>query len=478
MSKISIRLAAICIMLSFAACTKDDYYDNYNDVEDTERKGYLAEVTDTTVFYSVAEFEDYIESTITEIGNANTRAIFTKLVGYNEFRNLEKKMMEEQGVQNKNELDLRFEKYNFRYRSVAADGEPVYLSGCAIFPNSSKSAIPHEIEDVTIFQPYWMTNDECVSIKGSPVMMRTAFNQMVVIPDYQGYGITFGTMKHPFTEYRALARQAVDCELAALELIGETGARLNPNYVTYNMGASKGAGAAMELARYLETEANRKVADKVRLSSSYCCTGAYDLLNLLYSYNNLGGNTEYWMATMLASSAFYSNPAKFNGYSIEDFFSEEFLKARLYEGEREYTLVEIIEDKRASAFRLGEIFKALGLDGIDRIYNPEFFYEDGTFNFDNPLLRAFAEVLVANNPTRNWDPQTPVLMEYTNADNRVEVAVSKASYEELRKNQDGTTNENVRENVYSLVNHDTMTAIGIARMMIMKDPSSKVKLNY
>lgn len=450
-----------------AACTKDDYYDNYGQKKD-ETVGYLVSTTDSMAFNSASAFNEYIGGTLPEFDLEVSSKTIAALVNDAKLLKLIENMYQEQG-----NIDLRFEKYNFTYNSKDNAGKDIELSGCVIFPNTPHGGTRHELDAVTLFHPYWLTLKTCATIAGSPVMARAAYNQAVVIPDFQGYGLTEES-HHPFLEYGILARQSIDCELAAFELLEKHGIAMRKGYITYNMGMSKGAPVAMrtlEMAQNTEPESIRK---KLNIQSTYCCTGPYNPMGLLEEFNSEGAGTNCWMGVMLVTSAYYANPDKFQGYAIEDFFSEDFNKAKVNDGERDYNIVDIVESRLTGETRLNELFTAFDLTSIRRILNPSFFKGSGSFDYNNELFRILSEILKSNDTATGWDPVTPVLIEHSTDDDFVNYDASMNSYESLRTLEHGGENWNVRQNTYRLLDHNTLSSLGIVRMVLMEDPAESI----
>lgn len=460
-------LFIIASAIVVTACTKDYSYNDRQKKDETV--GYLIGVTDSIAFNSADSFNEYIGGTLPEFDLEVSRKTIASLVNDAKLLKLIKDMYQEQG-----NSDFRFEKYNFTYNSKDNVGKDIELSGCVIFPNTPSGNIRHELDGVTLFHPYWLTLKNCATIAGSPVMARAVYNQAVVIPDFQGYGLTEENCHHPFLEYGILARQSIDCELAALELLENHGLVLRKDYGTYNMGMSKGAPVAMrtlEMAQNTEPESIRK---KLNIKSTYCGTGPYDPMGLLEKFNSEGAGSNCWMGVMLITSAFYANPSKFQGYAIDDFFSEDFNKAKVNDGIRDNNIVDIVESRLTGETRLNELLTAFDLTSIKRILNPSFFRADGSFNYDNELFLILSEILKSNNTAEGWDPETPVLIEHSIDDDFVNYDVSMSSYENLKSLEHGGDNENVRQNTYHLLDHNTMSSLSIVRMVLMEDPAESI----
>ena len=451
----------------FAACTKDGLYDGQ---KKDETVGYLVSVTDSIAFNSADSFNEYIGGTLLDLGAEVSGKAVAALFNDAKILKLIKKMNQEQGNH-----DFRFEKFNFTYNSKDNAGKDIVLSGCVIFPNTPSGNIKHELDGVTLFHPYWLNVKKCATIVGSPIMSRAAYNQAVVIPDFQGYGLTEENFHHPFLEYGVLARQSIDCELAALELLENHGLALKEDYITYNMGMSKGAPVAMRTLEMVQNTEPESIRRKLNIKSTYCCTGPYDPMGLLEAFNSEGTGTNCWMGVMLISSAYYAYPDKFQGYAIEDFFTEDFNNARFNDGVREYNIVDLVESRLTGEAPLNELFTAYGLTSVRRILSPSFFNDNGSFNYDNELFSILTGILKSNNTATGWDPVTTVLVEHSTDDDFVNYDVSMKAFEDLKSLEHGGDNENVHQNTYRLFDHNTMSGLSIVRMILMEDPAESKK---
>ena len=381
--------------------------------------------------------------------------------------------MEKEGA----ERTGRVEVYTIRYNSLSTKGEPIVLSACVVLPNfESENGRSHTLNDITLYTDYWKSYDEYVTLDGCPEFIRSLYNQAVVISDYEGYGVTQSEV-HPFSSFMELGQQCIDCELAAFELLSEIGAGLKKDAGTYVMGMSKGAPVSMAVSKLLKTSCSEKTSSKINLKSTYCCSGPYDLSAISESYRTIGQTDENnWIFPFMAIGAYYTDPAfKEDGFGLGDFFCDKFNETAATDSR----ILQQLLTKEAYQSRLNSAYNEHGFKCIQDVVNPRFFKEDGTFNREDALAGPFFSYLERENPATGWTPTRPVLIEYSKDDTFCPYETTHNSYLELRSSDtiSGIPNFNVVEHVYSGINHETMTTIGIVRTILLENPVKGILSN-
>jgi len=82
-----------------------------------------------------------------------------------------------------------------------------------------------------------------------------AYNCLVILPDYQGYGLT-RDQAHPYLAQEITARQSVDALRYGIELYKtskKNRAKIRDNWKTICIGYSQGGAVAMACQRFIET---------------------------------------------------------------------------------------------------------------------------------------------------------------------------------------------------------------------------------
>lgn len=442
---------------------------------DQSQFNYLTAVTDVKYFDSSDEFVDFISESVKEIESESLKKMLIGAIALDSENSVVRRMSGNSGG---GEAQLHIEKYNFTYKSVDPSGNPIILSGALMLPNHKDRSGGYVIDDITLYNQYWIDANYASTLVGTPVMLRTVFNQAVVSSDFQGFGVDYGKHHHPFFEFYELARQSIDCQLAAMELMKYLGVKLSPDYGTYSMGQSKGAPVTMAVQKMLENSEPDSVRNAVRLKSSFCTTGAYNLVSLMKEYLESGESTHLWVLTMMVMGTYYSYPDQFQGVKLEDFFTDELNNATIERDGVTYSLYGWIDAGRTLNLYLEDRYAELGIDSVHEILAPRFFDADGNVNYKDPLLVKLMSIWAENNTSDGWSPQTPILYFHSTYDNFVKYDISYQCYLNMAYNE-GVLNNNVKEITYNLsfLEHGLISGYAIVLMMQMIDPV-KIKQKF
>jgi len=351
----------------------------------------------------------------------------------------------------------RIEEYHFTYKSKSVSGEDITLSGVAVLPNyASDGTFIHTVDALSLSHERWKKRTNYVSLVGSMDYLRTIFNQMVVLSDYEGYGKTIDKI-HPLLSYNELAVQSVDCAMAALELLDHINVEIKPGFKTYNMGMSKGAPVAMATQRMVETTSRADVKEKLNIAGTYCCSGPYDLRMAFEQSVNSTELRACWLDVAIVQSAYLAHKDYFSGYEFNDFFNPSFPMQEL---------VGLFDEKNSYSKELNEAFSNAGITCLKDVFREEFFNQDGTFNTDYDLLKKLLEVLDMENPAKGWSPKSPLLIEHSKDDNFAIYDFSIQTYNDLKYHNSASPNPFVHQNTYAgfgdlVIDHDTISMIGM-----------------
>lgn len=427
MRRLSILIVIASVSL-LASCEKD-----YPPVVQEDK--FLEDVLETSFFETSNDFKSYISNVLSDNVGPIASSILFDIFYKGDFENLIDLMYL---AQDEPVNPCRLELYTFSYRSIDALGQPITLTGTAMFPNIASDEDHFVIDAITLYNSNWSNLSSCISSKGSPLFLRTLFNQMVVIPDYQGFGRTQENVFAPTLCYHALAQQAIDCEMAAIELLKMVGGEMKEGYGTYNMGLGRGASVAMATQKLIENSSNAKVKETVNLMHTYCCGGTYDNKELLNYYRENQVNPEFVVSAI--QNTFYANNGLLYNYNLSDFFSDE--------------------------YNFGEA----DLHSVAEIMNPSFFRLSGAFNYDDPMSNLFFKAMGLENTVVGWVPRAPIFIEHSRMDEKAPYELFATSYDMLAYNG-GALNHNVSENTYNFLCHDSLLAVGVIRMLTQKNPS-------
>lgn len=440
----SLEIIAVLAALAFitAGCGKDGLSPvvNANGVPE----GYLVEITQSDCFDADSLY-GYIGSMPSPVIGFDIPALgkLAEKIYLKNLAELELRNYIDVGVDPDYRSKLRFERHRFTYNSTDAEGKPVLLSGSVFFPTNTDAMRRFEVRSLTMFNnPYLVPYDSFAEISGLFVILRVLFNSAVVVPDLEGYGVTYGK-RHPVDMgYNCVGHQAVDCELAAMELMAKRGVTMQKGYGTYNMGTSRGGFIAMSVHKFLETEASEAVRKAISLKNSYCTGVPFDTFGLLKHY--AGGTVPIQvMVANMVGSLYYSCPETFKGVSYNELFSDAYNSSDYALAEYGYTLNELMELMKLGYFEFNEVYEMSGIYGTNDMLSPRFFNEYGEVDMDSDLAGIIRKASEENDPSRGWSPQADLLIKHSRNDDIVPFSFALEAYERLSVGDRGIPNRHV-----------------------------------
>ena len=466
-----IRTAALTAVTILAlSCSKDFSDPVINDNGYPE--GYLVETTEEACYASIDELVRYIaESNLND--SFGISDLILKMYYSGEIASLAARNYIDVGINPDGSWKLQFERYNIKYRSTDAEGKPIVLSAAVIMPNNVPgSSRAYELDNITLYcDIYHDLNSDCPTIKGSPAMLRVLFNSMVVIPDFQGFGASYGE-RHPYLESDVLARQAIDSELAAFELARKLGISTCESYGTYNMGVSKGGLAALAVHKMLETSEPENVRDLIRLKSTFCSSSPCDVNALLESCISERSLANPWILAMAMNSVYYSHKDLFAGYRLSDLMSDEFNGYHIMIGSTEYSLMSLMESAKVYNSELTRIYRKQNLNGAKQILASRLL-NGSSWNEEDELAKTVIDIYRQDDPSRGWNPQVPLTIEHSRNDDLIPINSAFSAYERLKYYDFGASDNNVTFKEMVLLDHKGSTADGIIKTLTYKNPAER-----
>ncbi len=250
--------------------------------------------------------------------------------------------------------------YKFNYPSTNAAGEPITLSSLLAFWKPDAQMTDDVNNSVIINSHYTITADaQCptritntISYDFPDYLLLQALisgrheypyedlisKSVVIMPDYEGYGISSGST-HPYLAEELTAKQVVDGTRFGLlvyqELVnGGLAPQLAEYWRSFSMGYSQGGAVALAVQRHIE---QHNLSDELHFRGTLCGDGPYDLIATLRYYMEDNG-TSYDVTTdhragqatlpvvlpMILKGMIDSEPAMTN-YQITDYLTEDFL---------------------------------------------------------------------------------------------------------------------------------------------------------
>ena len=367
-------------------------------------------------------------------------------------------------------LDIYY--YNYDYPSINAEGQPVLLSSMACMPDEDCDYINNVIIGchVTI-----TSNNECPSSykyhgsKASDVGMLMnhassgmvfhsvqsdmAYYNLVIMPDYEGYGIT-RSHAHPYLYQELTARQVVDGVRYGIALyksspvISDIRHSFRDGWRSICVGYSQGGSVAMATQRFIEQNG---LAEELRLAGSVCGDGPYDpIATLMYyvkQYNEGKPMSMPVVLPLILKGMCDYNPYMKN-HQVSDYLRADFLNSGILSWltEKEKT-TDDITDSWVSYYRhnfpnwneylneapssgiltlnlkLNQILTPAGLEFFQQLYNDYHNSYTSTAGVPLPTQRGLMYdlqyALASNNLTKGWVPQHAVFLYHSNADSVV-----------------------------------------------------------
>ena len=275
---------------------------------------------------------------------------------------------------------------------------------------------------------------------------------LVIIPDYQGYGATHGDA-HPYLSQDLTARQVVDGVIAGKKWYEKYGRPLEKDFKTLALGYSQGGSVAMAVHRYIEKNG---LVNSLNFSGSICGDGPYDPVATLKKY--IADNKIYMpvAAGLIIKGMCDANPYM-SEYSPSDYFTEAFLKSDILKmiESKDLTITEIEgklldysmtnsngfvmmrKSKTDNAFLPYVSSNTYTVDGkkrkwekatkeasyfctVDQVLRPEvieYFKNGGLVEVQYMgKMSAIQNALEMNNLTRGWMPQHPMFVFHAEKD--------------------------------------------------------------
>lgn len=301
-----------------------------------------------------------------------------------------------------------FCRYNYKYETTSYTGEPITLSAALIVPAVNITDFKHTISAISLCPPHMAIEDGYgPTTTGTVLMGRAVYNHAVIVPDFQGRGVTSG-MTYSCLHTYDHATQAIDAVFAAKSLLEDLGYKFKDGIELYNVGVSEGGEKSYVIHKRIENDLTDNERKALNLKHNYAANGSID--HVQYVKDKVGrveytGDQEDFEESMeILKDAFEClTPEEKRGYESSVFYST-------------------------------------------AILNP-----DGkTVNAEHPAVIALEDAMKRNNITYNWDPKSPLCLVGSTDDTTIEVnhhAVP--AYEMLKYHPDWSANKNVELNTFS-----------------------------
>ena len=238
---------------------------------------------------------------------------------------------------------LGYQYTTIRYKSTGYDGRDVMLSALVVWPFNTLIADPDANnviigchctigsnkerptnfghEDYTI-----MTDVGMMACCAKTYGAGAAYENLVIIPDYQGFGATHGDV-HPYLSQTLTARQVLDGVRAGIAFYQQTH-KLEKNWKSLSLGYSQGGSVAMAVHRYIE---KNDLESEFNFAGSVCGNGPYDPLATLKKYVD---DDKVWMPVSAAMMMYSMCETSFRlkgKHTIDKFLTKRFIDSGVIE---------------------------------------------------------------------------------------------------------------------------------------------------
>ena len=358
---------------------------------------------------------------------------------------------------------------NIRYESVDQNGNPVKLSELIVYPYEAGKKTSVEVRNIVIgchvtitsnferpsnYAKLKLTTDvgmlACharVQDTSQGQQENPIYSNLVVIPDYQGYGATSSTA-HPYLYQTLTARQVVDGTLAAKAWFEQNVCKLRQGYKTISAGYSQGGSVAMAVHRYIEQN-NLDGESQLNFAGSVCGDGPYDPAATLKSYVATDKVYMPVAAGLIIKGMCDSNPVVAGKYSPSDYFTEGFINTGIIDmiASKNYS-TDQVQEKLAEYSATHSDFNIMRLTSkgnympytaenknkyswkgatsngavyctVDQVMRPEvieYIKNETVADEFRPKLEAIVKALEMNNLCKQWQPRHPMFVFHSTRD--------------------------------------------------------------
>lgn len=264
--------------------------------------------------------------------------------------------VESDGGSGKNKL-LGYHYTTIRYKSIDHKGNPIMLSTLVVWPYNNILSDPdanniiigchctitsNKERPTNYSKNSIMTDVGMLACSAKSNGITQAYENLVIIPDYQGYGATHGE-PHPYLSQDITARQVLDGVKAGIAYYKFINHNLENDWRSVSVGYSQGGSVAMAVHKYIE---KNNLEKEFNFAGSVCGAGPYDPIATLKEYISLDKVYMPIAAIFMMKSMCSTNPRLMDKYTPEDYLTQPVLDAGL---------LEIIDEKTQTTDDITEI---------------------------------------------------------------------------------------------------------------------------
>jgi hypothetical protein len=313
-----------------------------------------------------------------------------------------------------NGFSMGYVSYRYYYNSKDLDGNDVTLSAIVAWARYwIFSWYNLDPDHIYLFEHATFTsNAECPSQDGSIAMSNLNSDNLMIMPDYLGYGSS-DVRTHPYMNREITALNSIDALVAGYEVWKKYGSgTLEDDWSLRVLGFGDGAANALAVHKYLDTHDD--LASKWRFDYSFVCAGAYDPALTVKEWLKKEKVPFAVAIPMLIKSMLASYPDILKGFNENDFYSDKYMDVKSQ-------IDRMLYGKETSTNDLNnKIGELLGAN-----YTFKDILSEEALDPDSDLSKAFMTCLEKNNLTVGWTPKHQIKLFYTDEDEIVPPANSK-----------------------------------------------------
>lgn len=324
-------------------------------------------------------------------------------------------------------LPTGYRSVDYTYESVDELGKPIVLSARAVWGGYKIMDYFKETRaDYILLAPhYTICNDsECPTSGYSIEDLIMAGDNLLIIPDYEGFGVTKDRVQ-PYVVHELCAQQCIDALKAGYKIYRDlSSVPLETNFTLSVAGVSQGGGNALAVHKWLDTHPD--FAERWNFDFSYCGAGPYCPRITYEKYFEQKKLVYPIVMPLTLKAMFAAYPDILGKWKEEDCYNESYLahKAVIDEmiNSKKYTTTEI------NGYFFNTMYPHQGEEGIEggkEVYLSDFLSDD-ILNMESDLTKALFECLDKNDLTTGWTPIHPIHLYHGKGDNIVNYANSEA----------------------------------------------------
>lgn len=245
-----------------------------------------------------------------------------------------------------NGLAMGYRSINYTYYSKDAYGNRILLSARVYWGTYWFFGTYDLDPDYIVLCPHYTicSNDECPTQTHTPEAMSICGDNLVIMPDYIGYGQTVDRL-HPYINQKLCAQNSIDALEAGYKVFKDNAdASMESDWKMYVVGASQGGGNALAIHKWLDQHLD--FANNWNFDYSYCCAGPYDPGLTFEKYFEHVKHSLPCVFPLTIKAMKEAYPEILGKWKEEEFYSKDYVKNHKEEidemiSSKKYTLTDI-----------------------------------------------------------------------------------------------------------------------------------------